>query len=98
MSETSDLPADEESDVPDVRVYLPHHEEWTVLIKRTWDKQYCYNKSPGEDYFHGILAGELYLQRGDEKYCLQCALRNRYVTLDRLFWQNGPRPPRKMPM
>ncbi|MCA8994733.1 MAG: hypothetical protein KDA88_22335 [Planctomycetaceae bacterium] len=82
----------------DIRVYFPHHEEWTIHIKRTWEKQYCYAKCPGEDYFHAILAGEIYIQRGDEKYCLDCALRHGFLTQDRLFWQRGPRPPKKMPM
>jgi len=71
----------------DARLYVPRNEGWTANIKRGWEKDYCYLQNPGEEYFHLILSGELYLQRGDEKYCLNCALRHGIVTSDRLYWQ-----------
>jgi len=75
----------------DSRVYVPRTEGWTAHIKRGWDKLFCYLKYPDEDGFHLILNGEVYLQRGDEKYCLNCALRHGLATNDRLYWQRRKR-------
>ena len=73
---------------PDFRLYVPDHEDWDVKIKRDSERIYCYSKSPGQDYFHLILGGEIYVTRQHERYCLECALRMGFLTQDRLFWQH----------
>ena len=73
----------------DPRLYVPRHLGWEAEIKRDWVKEHCYAKFPDEDWFHPLAAGELYIQRGDEKYCLNCALRLRIITHNRLWWQKG---------
>ncbi len=75
----------------DQRLYVPESEGWKAVIKRDWTKQYCYYKSPGEDYFHMILSGEIYLESSTEKVCLSCAMRHGIVSTDRLFWQRRDR-------
>ena len=75
-------------DVPDVRIYVPESLAWEARIKQDTDKFYCYFKNPGEDFFHIIVTGEIYLTRNDEKICLRCAVREGVATQDRLFWQN----------
>ena len=87
-----------DDETPDCRMYLPHGDGWEAQIKVGWEKFYCYSKAPGEDYFHLILNGEIYLKNGDEKLCLMCAMRQGILTTDRLYWQRQPRPPRPMPM
>lgn len=77
-------PVDEELDP---RLYLPSPEGWIAEIKNDSAKQYCYQKNPGEDGFHLIVTGEIYLSNGTEKYCLRCALRTGLITSDRLYWQ-----------
>ncbi len=81
----------------DRRLYLPSPEGWEAKLKLGWEKDYCHRQNPGEDYFHLLLNGELYLQDGDEKYCLNCAVRLGIVTTDRLYWQHIPKQkkPRK---
>lgn len=76
------------ADVPDVRVYVVDAQSWQARVKFDSEKIYCYQKNPGEDFFHLILNGEVYLTHGDEKFCLRCALRNEILTTDRLFWQH----------
>jgi hypothetical protein len=81
----------------DARLYVPAADGWAAHIKQSGDREYCFFQSPGEDHFHLLMGGELFLQRGHEKCCLNCALRRGYVTTDRLFWQHGgsenkPRP------
>jgi hypothetical protein len=83
------------SDTPDIRLYLVEPDSWEALIKRDSEKLHCYQKNPGEDFFHRISKGEVYLQSETEKLCLTCALRRGVATQDRLFWQN--RVPRKPP-
>lgn len=76
---------------PDARVYVPMPEGWQARIKQGWEKDYCFAKNPGEDWFHLLLNGEVYVQHGDEKYCLNCALRRGILTHDRLYWQHRAR-------
>lgn len=74
-------------DEVDRRLYVARRDGWQAKIKTGWDKAYCYAKSPGEEGFHQLVAGEIYLQRDDEKYCLNCARRLEIVTGNRLYWQ-----------
>lgn len=87
------LPIPEE----DGRVYVPEADNWEARIKLGSDKIYCYQKRSGENYFHLIVAGEVYLISGNEKLCLECALRRGVATRDRLYWQHRvkrrPAPP-----
>jgi hypothetical protein len=76
----------------DHRLYVPLPEGWRAQIKQGWDKLYCFRKNPGEDYYHLILNGEIYVESADESLCLTCALRSGLVTRDRLYWQHGARP------
>ena len=72
----------------DFRLYLPFPEGWQAHVKIGWEKDYCYAKNPGEDYFHLIMSGEIFVQNGDEKLCLTCAYRQGVITTDRLNWQH----------
>ena len=81
-----------EHDVPeDLRVYVPFPDGWSVHIKKDGIREYCYFKSPGQDWYHLILPGEIHLQYGESRFCLNCAMRYGHLTKERLFWQNGPR-------
>ena len=73
----------------DARLYVPIPENWEVHLKQGWEKEYCYMQNPGEDYFHLLIAGELYLKRGSEKYCLNCAVRMGVLTTERHHWQKS---------
>lgn len=81
-------PTNQPDDVPDVRLYVTDPEDWQVHLKQDSEKVYCYQKNPGQNYFHLILKGEIYLTNNDEKLCLRCALRRGVLTQDRLFWQH----------
>jgi hypothetical protein len=74
----------------DHRLYVPEHEGWSTGIQDDRSKEYCFAQKPGEDHYHLLVAGEIYLRRGSEKYCLNCALRHGFATRDRTFWQRGP--------
>jgi|ERR1700733_14429359 hypothetical protein len=72
------------------RLYVPDYAGWKAAIKHDWNKEYCFVQRPGEEFYHLLVTGEIYLQRGTEKYCLSCARRHGYVTLDRAFWLRRP--------
>ena len=74
---------------PDGRLYVPMPDVWDAHVKKNWEQDYCFFQNPGENYFHLLVGGEIYLQRGDEKCCLNCALRHGFTTTDRLHWQHG---------
>lgn len=80
--DSTHLPEDD-----DCRLYVPEADNWRAHVLTSWDKIYCFSKNPGEDFYHLILHGEIYLQQRDEVYCLRCALRDGILTRDRLFWQ-----------
>ena len=71
----------------DHRLYFPAPETWTAHVKSNSTKEYCYTKMPGEEHFHLLVKGEIYLQHQDEKLCLNCAMRQGVLTANRMHWQ-----------
>ena len=92
MSELNHEDTPPEHDVPDIRLYVAHPEGWSAHVKQTWDKEYCFQKKPGEDFFHLLMHGEVYLEHDEERYCLECAFRRGTLTHSRINWQKGGRP------
>ena len=76
----------------DGRLYAPAALDWRAVIKRDFSKQYCHTKAPGEDYYHLLTGGELYLDNGEAKLCLNCAVRAGVLTADRQHWQREAAP------
>ena len=48
---------------------------WRVGVKHGSDKEFCYMMMPGQDFYHRLLDGEIFLHRDHEKICLACASR-----------------------
>ena len=77
-------------EVDDGRLYVPAWEDgWRVRIKTTWEREYCFAMKSGEDFYHLLMAGELYVQYDEEKFCLECAMRRDVLSRDRLHWKRG---------
>ena len=93
MSDVENQPSDREpAQAPaDIRLYIPEPNVWTARVKLGWEKEYCYAKTPGQDYLHLLLNGEVFIESREERLCLTCALRRGVITTDRLYWQNRPR-------
>lgn len=75
----------------DLRLYVPHVTGWEARIMTNSPREYCHFKTPGQDFFHLLVPGEIYLQYGSVKFCLNCAYRLTRITDDRLYWQRGAR-------
>ncbi len=67
---------DEPSPVPIIpqRLFL-HEAGWRVSLKVGSERIFCYMMAPGQDYYHRLHDGEIYLHLGDERICLACAER-----------------------
>ena len=61
--------------VPDPHRLFLYEVGWRIELKSGSDREFCYMAAPGQDYYHRLLDGEVYLVRGDEKLCLACAER-----------------------
>lgn len=70
------------------RVFL-HEPGWNVALKVGSDRMFCYMMAPGQDYYHRLLDGEIYVHHGDERLCLACAERRTLLS----FKPKGLRQP-----
>ncbi|MFH1303989.1 MAG: hypothetical protein ABIK07_23280 [Planctomycetota bacterium] len=77
----------------DARLYVPIRdtENIKVGVKTSPSREYCFSKFPGEDYYHLLMHGEVYVTNGHDMHCLECALRHGFLTRDRLNWQHQQR-------
>ncbi len=55
---------------------------WRITRKASSEREFCYQIAPGQDYYHRLLDGEIYLFKADEKLCLPCAARRGLLAQD----------------
>lgn len=60
--------------IPPRRVFL-HEPGWRIGHKVGSTREFCYMMAPGQDFYHRLLDGELYLYSNEERLCLACAER-----------------------
>ncbi len=73
MRETSFDDRADDAESPS-RMFL-HEPGWGIRIKTGSHREFCYTMAPGQDFYHRLLDGEVFLIRNDEKLCLTCAAR-----------------------
>ncbi len=56
------------------RLFL-HEPGWRVSRKVGSAREFCYQMAEGQDYYHRLLDGEIYLHNTEEKLCVVCAER-----------------------
>ena len=76
------LPDAENDADPEPRRLFVHEPGWQVSLKVGSIRENCYQIAPGQDYYHRIADGEIYIIRGDEKLCLACAARRGILTYE----------------
>ncbi len=82
----------------DERLYVPYSAGWSAHIKRSGETERCFSQHPGQDFFHLIVRGEIYLENGGERYCLTCAMRRGIVSRERMFWKHDSTGPTIEPL
>jgi hypothetical protein len=55
---------------------------WAVGLKVGSERVFCYQMAPGQDFYHRLLDGEIYLFHGDERLCLACAERRGLLSFE----------------
>jgi hypothetical protein len=55
---------------------------WRIELKLGSEREFCYVMAPGQEYYHRLLDGEIYLVRGDERLCLACAERRGLLSFE----------------
>ena len=55
---------------------------WRVGVKAGSDREFCYMMAPGQDFYHRLLDGEVFLHRHAEKICLACASRRGLIAAE----------------
>jgi hypothetical protein len=48
---------------------------WQIGVKIGSQREFCHMRAPGQDFYHRLLDGEVFLQRDDERVCVACATR-----------------------
>jgi hypothetical protein len=55
---------------------------WRVGVKTGSTRELCYMTAPGQDYYHRLLDGEVFLVRDGERLCLSCASRRGLISFE----------------
>ena len=85
------VPTDLSPDAPPRRVFL-HEPGWRVVLKVGSIREFCYQMEPGQEYYHRLLDGEIYIYHGDEKLCLACAQRRGLLSYQAKTLKDGLYP------
>jgi len=74
--------SDDEVSVPLVPRLFLREPGWGVGLKRTSEREFCSSMAEGEDTYHRIGLGELYLFNHEERLCLPCADRRAFFQFE----------------
>ena len=55
---------------------------WRVGVKTGSTRELCYMIAPGQDFYHRLLDGEMFLVRDGERLCLSCAARRGLISFE----------------
>ena len=71
---------DDEIAIPK-RMYL-FETGWRVGVKHGSTREFCHMTAPGQDFYHRLLDGEIYLTRERERLCFSCASRRGLISYE----------------
>lgn len=80
-SESSTLGSQGSERVPSGRLFI-FDAGWQTSVKATSLREFCTTMTPGQDFYHSLLANEIYVHHGTEKLCLNCAIRRGIVVFE----------------
>lgn len=66
---------------PALRLFL-YEPGWTVDLKVGSERVFCYMMAPGQNYYHRLLDGELYVRNHEERLCFACAERRGLISFE----------------
>jgi hypothetical protein len=56
---------------------------WQASVKTGSHREFCHMMAPGQEFYHRLVDGEIFLVRDSEKVCLPCAARRGLVAIER---------------
>jgi hypothetical protein len=81
FSDQPSLPTQSEEVEQPRRMFL-FESGWRIGIKSGSSREFCYMMHPGQDFYHRLLDGEIFLVRAEERLCLACALRRGLIAFE----------------
>ena len=82
MNPEPDRPALQEPTTPPARRLFLREPGWRVALKVGSERSFCYMMAPGQDFYHRLLDGEVYVFNGEERICLACAVRRGLLSFE----------------
>ena len=79
-SQSAELTSDDET--PTSRRMFIFESGWRVGVKTGSTRELCYMMLPGQDYYHRLLDGEIFLLRDGERLCFACAARRGLISFE----------------
>ena len=55
---------------------------WRVGVKTGSERELCHMMAPGQDFYHRLGDGEVFVQQNTEKLCLSCAFRRGLIAFE----------------
>ncbi len=55
---------------------------WNVGMKTGSHRELCHMMAPGQDFYHRLGDGEVFVQQNTEKLCLSCAFRRGLIAFE----------------
>ncbi len=55
---------------------------WRAGVKTGSEREMCHMMAPGQDFYHRLGDGEVFVQQGTEKLCLACAFRRGLIAFE----------------
>ena len=75
------FPSQDDEIAPSRRMFI-FEVGWRVGVKSGSTRELCYMMAPGQDYYHRLLDGEVFLVRDGERLCLSCATRRGLISFE----------------
>jgi hypothetical protein len=66
---------------PTRRMFI-YESGWRVGVKTGSTRELCYMMAPGQDFYHRLNDGEVFLVRDGERLCLACAGRRGLISYE----------------
>ena len=81
LSTPSSPPSADDAILPAKRMFI-FESGWRVGVKSGSVRELCYMMAPGQDYYHRLVEGEIFLVRDGERLCLTCASRRGLISFE----------------
>jgi len=81
LSPSPSPPASDDDILPARRMFI-FEPGWRVGVKIGNVRELCYMIAPGQDYYHRLVEGEIFLVRDGERLCLTCAARRGLISFE----------------